>query len=720
MTAGLGDPGLRNPSLAHLIGRLHAIEARVRLAVERRRAADPNLEDPFRGLYLSDDAVEGILDEGAEPPLAVPGETEIETRIEEDFEASIDAVERQADGWEAVGVTMRLRRLARIFELDAIDVELLLTAMAPDVDARFERLYGYLQDDVTRRRASVGLALELAGCSTASGADRWRLSRTGRLVRAGLLVIDEQERPALTRSLRVPDRVTAHLLANDAMDPELAAVLEGTPYAAAGGSSTQLEHALQNGLWPIFLRESGLASGVVTAAASAANLGAATLAIDLVKLARAAHPEDLVPIAIREARLLGAVLVAANLDGLAPDRAREILPPIAGAACPVIFAGQGIWDPAWSAEVPLQLDAPAPGPGLRSEQWVAAFRAAGADLNGSTERLLASAAAFNLTAPQVARAARAAQLRALSAARSIETADVQSGARAQNAGGLERLARRVEPRAGWSDLVLPPDAHDQLHELAARARHRERVLGEWGIGGNANRGQGITALFAGESGTGKTLAAEVIASELGLDLYVIDLSTVIDKYIGETEKNLDRIFNEADRVNGVLLFDEADAIFGKRSEVRDARDRYANVEVAYLLQRMERFDGLAVLTTNLRANLDDAFTRRIDSIIDFAMPEDDARLALWRKHLPATVPRDDDLDLEFMARRFRLSGGNIRNICVTAAFFSAEAGRPLSMADLIRGTEREYRKLGRLTVEAEFGPYHPLLGPRAEPLRLGG
>jgi SpoVK/Ycf46/Vps4 family AAA+-type ATPase len=211
------------------------------------------------------------------------------------------------------------------------------------------------------------------------------------------------------------------------------------------------------------------------------------------------------------------------------------------------------------------------------------------------------------------------------------------------------------------------------------------------------------------------LAAEVIARELGLDLYVIDLSTVVDKYIGETEKNLDRIFAEADRVNGVLLFDEADAIFGKRSEVRDARDRYANVEVAYLLQRMERFDGLAVLTTNLRANLDDAFTRRIDMIVDFAMPEEDDRLELWRMHLPEGLPQGDDIDLEFLARHFRLSGGNIRNVCLTAAFLAADADGPVMMADLIRGTEREYRKLGRLTVEAEFGSYFALLGSSAAP-----
>ena len=206
--------------------------------------------------------------------------------------------------------------------------------------------------------------------------------------------------------------------------------------------------------------------------------------------------------------------------------------------------------------------------------------------------------------------------------------------------------------------------------------------------GRRSRAQGIAALFAGDSGTGKTMSAEVLANDLDFDLYVIDLSTVVDKYIGETEKNLDRIFTEADRVNGVLLFDEADALFGKRSEVKDARDRYANVEVAYLLQRMESFDGVAILTTNLRTNVDEAFTRRLDAIVDFPMPEEDDRLRLWQANLPATVPVEDDLDLAFLARQFRVSGGNVKNICVTAAYLAAADGRRVSMSDLIRGTDR--------------------------------
>jgi hypothetical protein len=431
--------------------------------------------------------------------------------------------------------------------------------------------------------------------------------------------------------------------------------------------------------------------------------------VDLARLARAAEPRDVVAAVLLEARLRWSVVVAGPVDPLL-ERDVPALRDLAEAGWPVILHGERAWEPAWGRGVPLQLDAPALGATDRARLWRSALEAR-PDVpgNGHVGTFVDATQAFHLTPPQIGRAIESGVLVALAEDREVDGADLQAGARRQNAAGLERLARRIEASAGWDDLVVPPDVAAQLAELAARARHRDRVLGEWRVGGRSSRGRGITALFAGESGTGKTLAAEVIARDLGLNLYVIDLSTVVDKYIGETEKNLDRIFSEADRVNGVLLFDEADAIFGKRSEVRDARDRYANVEVAYLLQRMERFDGLAVLTTNLRANLDESFTRRLDVIVDFPTPDVAARLALWRMHLPERLPKATDLDLEFMADRFSLAGGNIRNICLTAAYFAADAGSAVRMADLIRATGREYRKLGRLTLEAEFGQYHGLV-----------
>jgi SpoVK/Ycf46/Vps4 family AAA+-type ATPase len=205
----------------------------------------------------------------------------------------------------------------------------------------------------------------------------------------------------------------------------------------------------------------------------------------------------------------------------------------------------------------------------------------------------------------------------------------------------------------------------------------------------------VLGLFAGGSGTGKTLSAEVVAAELGLDLYVVQLSSVVDKYVGETEKNLERIFTEADRTDAVLLFDEADAVFGKRSEVKDAHDRYANMESAYLLQRLESFDGVALLTTNLRANIDEAFTRRLDLVIDFPFPGAGQRRALWR-HSLSHVPSVPDIDLGPLADGFELAGGSIRSAVVTAAYLAAGRSEAVTPADLLEGARREYRKAGRL------------------------
>jgi SpoVK/Ycf46/Vps4 family AAA+-type ATPase len=236
------------------------------------------------------------------------------------------------------------------------------------------------------------------------------------------------------------------------------------------------------------------------------------------------------------------------------------------------------------------------------------------------------------------------------------------------------------------------------------------VLTDWRMRRGGGRGHGVTALFAGDSGTGKTMSAEVIASDLGLDLYTVNLATVVDKYIGETEKNLERIFAEAGGVNAVLFFDEADAIFGKRSDVRDAHDRYANIESAYLLQRLETFDGLAVLATNLRANIDDAFTRRLDAIIDFPEPTEELRRSLWRRCLAPPLPIADDIDYDFLAASFDFAGGNVRSASTTAAYLAAADGTPVGMLHLVAAVEQEYRKLGRLVLEREFGRYYSATG----------
>jgi hypothetical protein len=266
---------------------------------------------------------------------------------------------------------------------------------------------------------------------------------------------------------------------------------------------------------------------------------------------------------------------------------------------------------------------------------------------------------------------------------------------------LAALAQRIEPNATWEELALPPAQRDTLRTVAAHVRQRSRVYEQWGFGRKGARGLGITALFSGLSGTGKTLAAEVLAEELRLDLYRIDLSQVVDKYIGETEKNLRRVFDAAEEGGAVLLFDEADALFGKRSEVKDSHDRHANIEVGYLLQRMEEYRGLAILTTNAKEALDSAFLRRLRFVVEFPFPTSEQRAEIWRKAFPPGTPTEE-LDVEWLAR-LNVAGGNIRNIALNAAFLAADAGEPVRMTHLMRAARDEYVKLEKPLTELEFG-----------------
>ncbi|MEU9565543.1 ATP-binding protein [Streptomyces sp. NPDC048161] len=689
MTAA-GDPNLR-----HLLARAVAVEQRIRRAVEARQLTDPDPDDAFRGLYLTDENIARLLDESQARAFPYPAT--------DSGEAPDSGGE--SDSGEAPAERSRLTSLAGEFGLTALDVEILLIALVPDLDDRFEAFYGYLNDDVTRRRPSIGLALGLCGLSPADQVARGRLSARAPLREGRLLLAEDLDRPFLSRALRVPDRVTAHLLGDDTPDPRLADLLAPWHAVPGVGDPVPLAGALAHGASLAYLREDQGGAGTALAASALTRAGHRVLGLDLARLAEDPSPAEAVRSLVREARLTGAGVVCAPLDAVSRDHP-ELLRLLTGTPVPTILVGRAPWDAAWSAAPPLLLHAPRVEPSTRAALWTDAY---GGPVPGSVDvdRLLSP---FLLTPEQITRAARGAAQTTHLDGGTLTPDHVRQGARAQNAAGLDRLARRIEPTVTWNDLVLPPDTHAQLRELTARARHRDRVLGEWGMRPGGGRGRGVSALFAGDSGTGKTMSAEVIAADLGLDLYTVDLATVIDKYVGETEKNLERIFSEAAGVNGVLLFDEADAIFGKRSDVKDAHDRYANVESAYLLQRMESFDGLAILATNLRANLDDAFTRRLDLVIDFPVPDPEQRLVLWERCLGPVLPRGMDLDLAFCAENFELAGGNIRSVAVTSAYLAADTGEPVTMATLIHAIQREYQKLGRLTLASEFGPYLKLLG----------
>jgi SpoVK/Ycf46/Vps4 family AAA+-type ATPase len=347
----------------------------------------------------------------------------------------------------------------------------------------------------------------------------------------------------------------------------------------------------------------------------------------------------------------------------------------------------------------VRLDVPRPTHAEQVGLWERALGEAAAELNGQVD---AAVEHFQLGGEGI----RAASAQVLAELRGHGAAGAGSPARLlweacrlQARPRLDDLAQRIEPAATWDDLVLPAAQKEILRQIAAHVAQRGTVYERWGFAARGRRGLGISALFAGPSGTGKTMAAEVLAGELALDLYRIDLSQVVSKYIGETEKNLARVFDAAEEGGAVLLFDEADALFGKRSEVRDSHDRYANIEVSYLLQRMEAYRGLAILTTNLKTALDPSFLRRIRFVVQFPFPDAPLRAEIWRRAFPAATPTQG-LDAERLAR-LSVAGGNIRNIALNAAFLAAAAGEPVRMEHLLRAARGEYAKLERPLTDAE-------------------
>ena len=359
----------------------------------------------------------------------------------------------------------------------------------------------------------------------------------------------------------------------------------------------------------------------------------------------------------------------------------------------------------------ITFDVSKPSASEQQSAWQSALGQAASSLNGRVELLVSQ---FNLSASAIFAASTEALGRFATAnnAQGVDSLDAPDAAdelgkvlwdvcRVQARSRLDDLAQRIEPASAWDDLVLPELQRQILRDISAHVRQRARVYETWGFSSKGARGLGISALFAGASGTGKTMAAEVLANELRLDVYRIDLSQIVSKYIGETEKNLRRVFDAAEEGGSILLFDEADALFGKRSEVKDSHDRYANIEVSYLLQRMEAYRGLAILTTNMKNALDTAFMRRIRFIVQFPFPDAAQRAEIWQRIFPASTPTQG-LDMTKLAR-LNVTGGNIRNIALNAAFLAADAGEPVQMKHLLRAARSEYAKLEKSLTDAEVG-----------------
>lgn len=604
--------------------------------------------------------------------------------------------------------------------LEDFDLDALVIALAPELDLRYERLYAYIQDDVTRRRPTVDLTLNLLCRNAADRLERRRhFLPEAPLLRHGLIELigdpAHAAPPLLARCLRLDGQILHRLIGQDGLDASLVPFCE-LVLPDASGAAAHTDPATASALMALAVPARAARRALIlhfhgpagtgrrrTAQALATSLTAPLLAVDVGQaLVRAEPWGRTVAVLFRQARLDGAVLYFDDIDALdGEERSRErrvLLRAAAEGGVVAILAGQRTPSHDTARAVAISFEV-ARFEGRRA-QWHSALAAAG--IAPGPAEIDALAGQFRLTADQIADAVAAARGRALwrgaltaEPDEAPDSTDLFAAARAQSGHDLLGLARPIEPKHSWADIVLPSDRLAQLHEICSRATLRHIVYDRWGFEKKLSTGRGLGALFSGPSGTGKTMAAEIIAGELGLDLYKIDLSQIVSKYIGETEKNLDRIFQAAESANAILFFDEADALFGKRSEVKDAHDRYANIEVGYLLQKMDEYEGIAILATNLRQNMDDAFIRRLHVVIEFPFPGEDDRRRIWAAIFPPEAPVAPAVDFDRLAREVRLSGGKIRNIAVSAAFQAASGNGVIGMSDLIEAARREYEKSGQ-------------------------
>ncbi len=645
--------------------RFDALDSRIRAAVETVAGTDPNPIDPFRGLYISDDLALALA---------------------------------RAGGGD--GLDDRFDDAARACELSNLETAALALCAAPELSPRYGRLFAYLHDDVTRKLASPRLVARLLADDEVDARAVLSCFEAGTALRrhGALRLLDlGTPTPLAERQVKVSDRLVSFLLGtglHDASGDRRLRLVELPAYEIGRAATVAELRGLLAGSSRLPLVVGGPDAPLLLAIA----LGQPLVLVDVSD----SLDDELMQEAALMAALAGGRVCFDGLELLDPGERRRVQRTLAARQDRVLVTARDR-DAAVALgdQTSLVVEAPMPSLAERRGAWSALAEAADVeDVAGK----------FRLSIRQIVDAAEVARLAATARdAKGPAPADLDLGARQASSTRIGELATRLEPAFGWDDLVLPSRQREVLGSISGYLRHRDLVLSEWGYDRAVARDQGLKVLFAGESGTGKTMAGQVIAGDLGLELFRIDLATIVSKYIGETEKNLDRIFEAADGSNAILFFDEADALFGKRSEVRDSHDRYANIEVAYLLQKMESYAGAVILATNFRQNMDEAFLRRLDFVIDFPFPEAEDRERIWRLLLPDAAPVAEDVDVPFLAAQFKLSGGGIRNASLAAAFLAADDGGSIEMRHLVRGVALEYGKLGRLTLEADFERFHELI-----------
>jgi SpoVK/Ycf46/Vps4 family AAA+-type ATPase len=713
------------PAYAHnweyLCDELRRLDLFIRLQLLRQGDKQPASPlDQFRGLVLFETEIYPLLNSNdgnpANAPDVGPDGSEYQ-KLTATLKSLETEIRQRREAMVEEGNYLPLAHLAQIFQLSRFEQDCLVICLAPELNRKYEKLYAYLQDDVTRKKPSIDLVMSLLLHTTQEKwAARAAFEPGASLFKYRLLRMHEGfdgTRPLISRFLAFDDRMVSYFLGGVEVDARIEAAIKcfapQAPAPTLPPGQDSIRKAVHSHIHDgnrqnfVICCHGPYGSGKKTFARNlASDLGAPLIVADVSKMLDGLF-EETIWLLGREVLLQSAVLGLENFDALLAEDANaksrlEALLEMSRACSWLIFLCSN--RPAnlhrhlqQARTVDLQL--PIPDAAARKEIWRSLVSE-----SGSSARLdfAPLASKFRFTKGQIQDALGVAQNLALLRPPhdgDITMKDLEAGCRSESNQKLGTLARKVTPIRSWDDIVLPENLLQQLREICQRVVHRSRVLSDWGFGRKLSLGKGINALFAGPSGTGKTMATEILANELGIDLYKIDLSGIVSKYIGETEKNLDRVFEAAEDANAILFFDEADSLFGKRSEVRDSHDRYANIEISYLLQKMEEYEGLAILATNLKANLDESFTRRLAFTVHFPFPDHASRSLIWEKIWPTEISLDPEVNLDSMARQFKLSGGNIKNVALAAAFLAAEDDSSVTVSHLLHAVAREYQKLGK-------------------------
>lgn len=609
--------------------------------------------DEFRGLYVSDEQVDSLV-------RRMPGPADI-----------LEELPRPCDEpheW-------------KMLELSPFEHDVLLLALARELNLKYETIYAYLQNDVARKKPSVELALRVC-----SNPDHNAFLPEGRLFDTGLLHASGDGFHG--RELTVPLPVVRHLTG---LSPE--------SFVPAATASHDDIITASVALPRVYVVEADDPLDVQSAIETACHIADRRLLT--LNLTTADQPTRIK--LLQRLECCGVCLVV-SADLLGTQEARRFFHEITNPRAPIwiVLPSDAHWRGVISAHEVRVIRLGEPGYQRRIDLWNA--HAPGAPASELAAR-------YSLGPSGIASAASYARdmLALTNQTRAPDLPDLAVAIRSQSESTIGRFARRLVTNQTWGDLVLPNSTLRQVRELAEAIRHRHTVYDAWGFGQKHSGIEGLKTLFAGGSGTGKTMTAGVIGNYLGLDVFRIDLSGVVSKYIGETEKNLDRVFAAARGAQCILFFDEADALFGKRCEVKDAHDRYSNIEVAYLLQKFEEHNGPVILATNLRRNIDEAFSRRLHYAVEFPLPDEEQRLKLWRNIFPRQTPLSRDIDFQFLAAQFQLTGGDIRNVALDAAFLAAQDGGTVTMRQLASALSRQLLKQGKAPSITDFKHYYALL-----------